>query len=75
MDLPGAAMANEALTKLLLEEDGRRADLTGDYLDGGLMEMTHPAIGWLKQCFDRSVVDYAAEAGIAYELAVKPSTP
>lgn len=68
MQLPGAEAANPVLAQLFLDEDSKHADLTGDYLAGNLLDRKHPAIGWLKQCFDRSVRDYALEAGIRYEL-------
>ncbi len=69
MHLPGAETANPVLAEFLLGEDKKHTDLTGDYLAGSLMEAKHPAIGWLKQCFDRGIADYAREAGIGYELA------
>lgn len=69
MQLPGAEAANPVLAAFLLGEDERHADLTGDYLAGNLLDVKHPAVGWLKQCFDRAIADYAAEAGITYELA------
>ncbi len=68
VDLPGAEGANAALGAWLMAEDAAHADLTGDYLAGNLMEREHPAIGWLRQCFDRAVLDYAREAGVRADL-------
>ena len=67
--LPGADGANGVLADLLLAEDAKAKDLTGDYLDANLLERPHPVFGWLKQCIERGVVDYAREAGVTAELA------
>lgn len=68
MQLPGAEAANPVLSQLLLDKDKSSADLTGDYIKGDLFEAKHPAFGWLKQCVERAVVDYARAAGITYDL-------
>ena len=66
MKLPGHEAANPVLTAHLLELDGATADLTARYLEFDLFRDPHPALGWLKQCFERAVLDYAREAGLDY---------
>jgi uncharacterized protein (TIGR02466 family) len=66
--LPGADAANPILAQLIEEMDGQSADMTADYLGGDLFAHPHPALGWLKSCLDRAVLDYARHIGIAYDL-------
>jgi uncharacterized protein (TIGR02466 family) len=66
--LPGAEEANPHLAEHVLKLDAARADMTTDYLAGNLFDDKHPAVGWLKDCADRAVLDYAREAGIDYDL-------
>ena len=66
--LPGADAANPILAQLIEEMDGQSADMTADYLGGNLFAHPHPALGWLKSCLDRAVLDYARHIGIAYDL-------
>lgn len=66
--LPGADQANPLIAGLIEELDAGRADMTADYLTGGLLEHEHPAIGWLKSCFDRAVLDYARGTGVDHDL-------
>lgn len=66
--LPGAAEANPVLAALIEEMDGARDQMTTDYLSGDLLEHPHPALGWLKSCIERAVVDYAKGTGVGYPL-------
>ncbi len=66
--LPGAERANPLLAELILGLDAERSDMTADYLSGNFLAHRHPAVDWLKKCFDRAVVDYATEQGIDYEM-------
>lgn len=66
--LPGAEQANPLLAALVEEMDTRSADMTVDYLDRDFLAHEHPAVGWLKACLDRAVLDYARQAGIDYQL-------
>lgn len=68
LELPGHVQANPVLEALILAEDAAREDLTGDYLAGDLLDRPHPALGWLRQCVSRAVLDYAAEAGVKADL-------
>ena len=66
MTLPGAEAANPVLTELFLQQDRDSEALTERYLEQDLLHQPHPAIGWLRQCFERSVLDFAQEAGCDY---------
>lgn len=70
MSLPGADQANPVLQALLLEQDAKSDDLTVQYLTQNLFGLTHPAIGWLRQCCLQAVFDYATEAGMDYRPEV-----
>lgn len=66
MKLPGHETANKVLRDFLLEKDAATKDLTARYLEFEIFGQAHPAIGWLRQCCERAVLDYAAEAGLDY---------
>ena len=66
--LPGAEMANPVLAGVLMERNAEADDMTVDYTADNLFTMEHPAVQWLRQCCDRAILDYAARAGIDYEL-------
>jgi len=66
--LPGAEVANQALAQLILDRDSQLADMTTDYRSGNLFEEQHPALGWLKECANRTVIDYLRNLGIDYEV-------
>lgn len=66
MTLPGHAEANAVLSQLLLAEDAATENLTTKYLGQDLFRNPHPAVAWLRQCAERAVRDYAAEAGLDY---------
>ncbi|MCB1478172.1 MAG: TIGR02466 family protein [Tepidamorphaceae bacterium] len=66
--LPGADGANAALRDLIAKLDAGSDDLTTDYLSGNFLSNPDPVAGWLKQCFERAILDYARHAGIDYEL-------
>ncbi len=56
--IPGCGEANRALQRLVVEMDSAHRDLTTDYRASNLMEHAHPAIRWLRDCVNRTVVDY-----------------
>ena len=68
LKLPGADQANPLIAGLIEELDASRGDMTADYLDGNLLAHEHPAVGWLKSCFDRAVLDYARGTGVDHDL-------
>jgi uncharacterized protein (TIGR02466 family) len=66
--LPGADQANPVLAEVIEGLDAKSADMTADYLGTDLLAHPHPAITWLKSCFERAVLDYARQTGIDYPL-------
>ncbi len=68
VELPGHEQANAMLSGLVLERNAQQAQMTTDYLSQNIFDDEHPALVWLRQCFDRAVLDYAREAGIDYPL-------
>ena len=66
LKLPGAEAANPVLTQMFLQQDAETKALTERYLEQNVFDIPHPAVGWLHQCFQRAVLDYAAEAGCDY---------
>ena len=66
--LPGADEANPLIASHIEELDSAQSDMTADYLGGNLLSSDHPAIGWLKNCFDRAVLDYARGTGVDHDL-------
>lgn len=66
--LPGAEAANALLLERILALEAKNTQLTIDYLATSFLEDKHPAIAWLRDCVNRSVVDYIKETGIDYDL-------
>lgn len=66
--LPGAEQANPILAQLIEQMDAEHDQMTTDYLSGDLFAHPHPALGWLKSCVERAVLDYARGTGIDYPL-------
>ena len=66
LTLPGAEAANAVLSALFLARDENVDGLTERYLEQDVFADQHPAIGWLKQCTEQAVFDYAARSGMDY---------
>ena len=66
LTLPVAEAANPVLAELFLKQDAETEGLTERYLEQDVFTIPHPAVGWLRQCFERAVLDYATEAGLDY---------
>ena len=66
--LPGSDMANPVLSEFINELDDERSNLTTEYLNQEFLEIDHPVVKWLSDCFKRATVDYASNAGIDYEI-------
>lgn len=66
LELPGSESADPVLAGLLLDQESRSEDLTVRYLEQDLFAWQHPAVGWLRQCCEKAVLDYAVEAGLDY---------
>jgi uncharacterized protein (TIGR02466 family) len=67
-ELPGAELANKVLREEILAMEEDNPDLTTDYLGGNFLTRDNPAIAWLRDCVNRTVIDYAKRAGIDYEM-------
>lgn len=67
-EIPGHEVANKALVEVIeaLESDNR--DLTTDYLGGNLMGNPHPAVQWLRDCVNKTVIDYFHHLEMGYPI-------
>ena len=66
--LPGHEDANRELARLIRALEAERPALTTDYLGGNLLTNDNPAVGWLKQCINKTVVDYFRHLGMDYPI-------
>jgi uncharacterized protein (TIGR02466 family) len=66
--LPGHEQANPVLAGLIGELEADNNDLTTDYRHGNLLAHQHPAMQWLKQCVNRTAVDYLERQGLDYAV-------
>lgn len=66
--LPGAEAANQVLRQLIAAEEARNPELTTDYRTGNLLARDHPAIQWLRDCINRTAVDYLKRCGLGYRV-------
>ena len=66
--LPGHAAANQELARLIRTLDKERDDLTTDYLGGNILVTDNPAIAWLRDCINKTVIDYLRELGMDYAV-------
>ena len=55
--LPDADKANPVLAGLIEKLDAEATDLTTHYRDTDLLQKEHPAVKWLAQCINKTVVD------------------
>lgn len=79
-NLPNATLANETLLGVILEQETAYkasaqpntakspTDLTSDYLSQDFLIINNPVIGWLKECINKSVIDYLQHIGMDYEV-------
>ena len=66
--LPGAEIANQALSEFILELEAGNTALTTDYRADNLLVADHPAIQWLRDCINRTVMEYFRQIGITYQV-------
>jgi len=69
--LPEANQANIVLAGLIEKLDTESTDLTTDYREADLLQMDHPAVKWLAQCINKTVIDYLKIQGQTYESSWK----
>lgn len=65
--LPDAQNANPILSDLIEALDSRTSDLTTDYRAADFLQTDHPAVRWLSQCINKTVVDYLNVQSQTYE--------
>ena len=66
--LPGHDLANAELLRLIRAMDREKADLTTDYRAGNLLALENPAVGWLRDCINKTIIDYLKRAGLGYAV-------
>lgn len=66
--LPGHEAANQVLLKLIEELEAKHAELTTDYRGDNLLVLDNPAITWLKDCINKTVIDYLRRLGMDYPI-------
>ena len=69
--LPDADKANPVLAGLIEKLDAEATDLTTHYRDTDLLQKEHPAVKWLAQCINKTVVDYLKAQGQTYQSSWK----
>lgn len=66
--LPDATRWNEGLLKRVEELERTNENLTTDYLADNFLESLHPAVAWLRDGINKTVVDYLRHCEIDYPL-------
>jgi len=66
--LPGHEEANPVLAALIEKLAAGNANFTTDYLKDNLLANAHPALQWLKECVNKTVVDYLHRQGLDYPV-------
>lgn len=66
--LPGHEAANQVLAQTILELEAGQRNMTTDYLAGNLLTLENPAAQWLKDCINKTVIDYLRHAGMDYPI-------
>ncbi|OED37716.1 hypothetical protein AB833_22505 [Chromatiales bacterium (ex Bugula neritina AB1)] len=67
--LPDADKANSVLSGLIIELDAETRNLTTDYRSSDILQLEHPAVRWLKQCINKTVIDYLHAQNQRYEIS------
>ena len=66
--LPSADVANQALAEFVLSLEKGNTELTTDYLADNILVADHPAIQWLRDCINRTIIEYFRQVGIDYQI-------
>ena len=56
--LPSHEKPNQLLCELIGKMDSETDNLTTSYLEAGFLHLKHPAVAWLLQCVNKTVIDY-----------------
>lgn len=67
-ELPSHEAANQVLADYIENLDRQNRNLTTDYLGGNLLADEHPAIRWLCDCINKTVVDYFHHQNMDYGI-------
>ncbi len=65
--LPGHEAANGLLAELIEQLDDDQSEMTTRYREADFLKIEHPAIGWLGQCINKTVIDYLRAQGQVYK--------
>ncbi len=66
--LPGFEEPTQDLVKLIRDLERMNRNLTTDYLAPDFFNMDEPAVGWLRDQVNASVIDYMRAIGIDYDV-------
>lgn len=66
--LPGFEEPTQALVKLIRDMERVNKNLTTDYLAPDFFNLDDPAVGWLREQINLTVVDYLRAIGIDYDV-------
>ena len=66
--LPGHDVANAELLRLITAMEAEKADLTTDYRADNLLALENPAVTWLRDCINKTIIDYLKRAGLDYAV-------
>lgn len=66
--LAGADDANRDLLKHIRELDKATPELTTEYLDADFFQNNHPAVQWLKDSINQTVIEYLQHLGVDYAV-------
>ncbi len=62
--LDGHVEQNRALIELTNSLERANKDLTTDYLEPDLFNMDHPAVNWLREHINATIIDYFKHLGL-----------
>lgn len=66
--LPGHEAANRTLIEVVRELEEQNRDLTTDYREVNILALEHPAAVWLKDCANKTAIDYLRRVGMSYDV-------
>ena len=66
--LPGHALANKSLEAVIEGLEAGHQDLTTDYRSVNILTQDNPAISWLRDCINKTVIDYLRQVGADYPI-------
>ncbi len=66
--LPGHEAVNQALLKAIEDLEAQNKGLTTDYRDINFLGLDHPAAEWLRDCANKTAIDYLKRIGMTYPI-------